>query len=302
MDWIQAAVTEEFAASGTDAYRIADGEGCRIERFGDGLIISHAAEAVPASVLKEVSQWLERTGVRVRRMYARRLVIAPGKRDAPQPIGCRSGEHTCIVHEAGLCYEVDFLAGYSCGLFLDQRANRAVLRAAKADRLLNLFAYTCSFSVAGAAAGAKTLSIDLSRAALERGRRNFTLNGLSLEGQRFIADDVFAVLPRLARRGEKFDAIVLDPPTFSRARNRIVFQAERDYGRLMELAFACAAPGALVLLSTNCAKLDEFQLRALGRQHAFAPVVFIGSPALPDIPTGRGAATVWMRVGPGKLP
>ncbi len=301
MDWIQAALVEEFAASGTDAYRIADGQECRIERFGDGVIISHAADVLPANILEELSQWLERTGLMIRRIYARQLVVSPGKRDAPRPIGRSPCEHTCTVHEAGLRYEVDFLAGYSCGLFLDQRANREVLRAANADRLLNLFAYTCSFSVAGAAAGTRTVSIDLSKAALERGRRNFTLNGLSLEKHRFIADDVFAVLPRFARRGEKFDAIVLDPPTFSRVRRGMVFRAETDFGRLIELAFACAAPGALVLLSTNCSKLDEFQLRSLGRQHASIPVTFIASPVLPDVPVGHGAATVWMRLGSGKL-
>ena len=131
MDWIQAALVEEFAASGTDAYRIADGEECRIERFGDGVIISHAADVLPANILEELSQWLERTGLRIRRIYARQLVISPGKRDAPRPIGRSSCEHTCTIHEAGLRYEVDFLAGYSCGLFLDQRANREVLRASE---------------------------------------------------------------------------------------------------------------------------------------------------------------------------
>jgi hypothetical protein len=119
-----------------------------------------------------------------------------------QSVGRPSHQHTCVAHEERLCYEIDFLAGYSCGLFLDQRANRRRLRATKAERVLNLFSYTCSFSVAAAAGGAQTLSIDISKAALDRGRRNFALNGLSLEGHRFMADDAFDVLPRLARRGE----------------------------------------------------------------------------------------------------
>ena len=100
----------------------------------------------------------------IERMYARRLVIGPGKDDAPRPIGCSPRQRTSVVHEEGLCYEIDFLAGYSCGLFLDQRANRRRLRAANVENLLNIFAYTCSFSLAAAACGARTLSIDLSRA------------------------------------------------------------------------------------------------------------------------------------------
>ena len=296
MKWIHPALAEEFTSLGTDAYRIADGEECRIERFGDGVIISRAAEALAPGILEELGTWCGRAGVSIERIYARRLVVGPGKDDTPRPIGRVPSQHTSVAHEEGLSFEIDFLAGYSCGLFLDQRANRSWLRASNARNMLNIFSYTCSFSVAAAAGGARTLSIDLSKAALERGRRNFVLNGLSLEGHRFIADDAFDVLPRLARRGEKFDAIVLDPPTFSRGRSGRLFRAERDYGRLIELASACATSGAVILLSTNCSKLDDSQLRTLGSRHVPAPVTFFASPALPDIPAEHGAATVWMRI------
>ena len=296
MEWIGPGLVEEFAAAGTDAYRIADGEGCRIERFGDGAIISHNTEEPPSGILEELATWREKAGILIERIYSRRLVIAPGADDVPRSLGRLPPQHTAVVHEEGLRYEIDFLAGYSCGLFLDQRANRRQLRASKVANLLNTFAYTCSFSVAAAAGGARTLSIDLSKAALERGRRNFALNELSREGHRFVADDAFDVLARLARRGEKFDAIVLDPPTFSRGRNGRVFQAQRDYGRLIELAVPCAAPGAVILLSTNCSKLGASELRALGSRHVPAPVTFFAPPPPPDIPAQSGAATLWMRI------
>jgi 23S rRNA (cytosine1962-C5)-methyltransferase len=296
MKWIPAALAEEFASAGTDAYRIADGQDCRIERFGDGVIISHTAEEPPSGILKELTAWCGNAAVLIERMYTRRIVIGPGKDDAPRSIGRPPRQGTSVVHEEGLRYEIDFLAGYSCGLFLDQRANRGRLRAANVGNLLNIFAYTCSFSLAAATSGARTLSIDLSKAALERGRRNFALNGLSLEQHRFIADDAFDVLPRLARRGDKFDAIVLDPPTFSRGRRGRIFRAESDYGRLIEMAFDCAAPGAIILLSTNCSTLNASRLRALGTRHVSAPVTFSASPALPDIPVEHGAATVWMEL------
>jgi 23S rRNA (cytosine1962-C5)-methyltransferase len=296
MNWISRRLAAEFTTLGTDAYRIADGEECRIERYGDGAIISHAGRSPASGILEALSEWGKRAGPVLERVYARRLVPAPGKNDAPRFMGGIFHQHACVAHEEGLGYEIDFLAGYSCGLFLDQRANRRKLRASKVKSILNLFSYTCSFSVAAAAGGAETLSIDISKAALDRGRRNFALNGLSLDGHRFIADDAFEVLLRLARRGEKFDVIILDPPTFSRGRQGRLFRVERDYGRLIGLAFPCAVPGGVILLSTNYSKLNRPRLETLGKRHVPVPVKFSATAALPDIPTAHGAATVWMHL------
>ena len=104
-----------------------------------------------------------------------------------------------------MSYGIDFGAGYSVGLFIDQRENRRFVRDVTPRTLLNCFAYTCSFSVVAASVGAKTVSIDLSKKSLERGRENFALNALRTDDHRFVTDDVMEVLPRLARRGEKFD-------------------------------------------------------------------------------------------------
>ena len=82
--------------------------------------------------------------------------------------------------------------------------------------------------------GAETVSVDLSRRSLTRGEENFERNGIDPKaGHRFFADDVLAFLPRLARRGEKFDAIMLDPPTFSRNQKGAAFQVQRDFGQLV---------------------------------------------------------------------
>ena len=296
MKWISPGMAQEFARADTDAYRIADGETCRIERFGDGAIVSDANGVAPVAIVDELAAWCQRAGVSLRRTYARRLVPAPGRQDVPEALGSAAPPHSGIAQEEGLSYGIDFMAGYSCGLFIDQRANRRRVRTGCSGRLLNLFCYTCSFSVAAAAAGARTVNIDLAKSALDRGRRNFALNNLSTEGHSFIADDVLEVLPRLERRGEKFEWIVLDPPTFSRGRKGKILRLESDYGRLIELACACASPGAMVLLSANCSTFDTGKLKAFGRGRLGSGPTFFEPDRLPDIPAKRGASTVWMQI------
>ena len=116
-----------------------------------------------------------------------------------------------------------------------------------------------------ACSGASTFNIDLSKKYLARGRENFALNNLSTVDHRFIADDVSSVLPRLARRGEKFDAIILDPPTFSRSPGGKTFQVEHDFEDLLIDALALAERDAHVLVSTNCSALSEHALEVMAR-------------------------------------
>src|SRR5262249_8024368 len=134
-----------------------------------------------------------------------------------------------IVTERHLKFWLDFGAGFSVGLFPDQRENRSYVRRMAPERVLNCFAYTCSFSLSAAYVGATTLNIDLSKKSLARGLENFGLNNLPTMGHRFIADDVMEVLPRLVRKGEKFDVIILDPPTFSRSPGGRTFHVNNDF-------------------------------------------------------------------------
>lgn len=296
MKWLDFAVAAELAAQGTDAYRIASGREGRIERFGTGIIISHQWEDVPEAWTDELMQWITRSEAGIAMIYQRQLVHAPGRDDAPRLLWGDPCLSRCLARENGLTFEVDLLAGYSCGLFPDQRANREKLVALKPKRVLNTFSYTCAFSVAAAASGSETLSVDLAKSSLGWGRRNFELNNLALDGHRFIADDVFDVLPRLARRGDRFDAIILDPPTFSRGRKGKVFRVEKDYIRLVELAAACAAPGAWLLLSTNYTGFDATSLREIAQAVLPGRLNFATSPTQPDVPAGQGAATVWVQL------
>ncbi|MGH8099714.1 MAG: class I SAM-dependent methyltransferase, partial [Chthoniobacterales bacterium] len=146
-------------------------------------------------------------------------------------------------------------------------------------------------------AGAVTLNIDLSGKSLARGRDNFALNNIPTTNHRFIADDVFAILPRLARRGEKFDAIILDPPTFSRSHEGKAFQVERDFEKLLIATLEVAERNASILLSTNCSALRDRALEVMGRyclKLSRRAGNFHRVPPLPDFPPGAGASTVWL--------
>jgi len=171
-----------------------------------------------------------------------------------------------LVRENGVDYELSFEEGYSVGLFLDQRDNRRRLLtghvaadfpvALAGTEMLNVFAYTCAFSVCAARAGARTTSLDLSKKYLAWGARNFEINGLDPAAHDFIFGDAFDWLRRLTKKGRRFAVIVLDPPTFSKSKQSGTFRAEHDYGKLVAASSPLLAPGGVLLTSTNAAQLD----------------------------------------------
>ena len=172
------------------------------------------------------------------------------------------------------------------------------------SRILNCFAYTCGFSVAAAKAGVHTTSLDLSKKYLEWGKRNFALNGLDASAHDFIYGDVFDWLRRLAKKGRAFDAVLLDPPTFSQSKESGIFRADKDYDRLVALALPLLKPEGMLFASTNCATLaPEAFLATLTTaiQRAGRRIVqqhYVPQP--PDFPITRAEPaylkTVWLRV------
>ncbi|MCE0482959.1 MAG: class I SAM-dependent methyltransferase [Methylacidiphilales bacterium] len=300
MEWVSPDVLAGLEAEGTDAHRLATGPDFWLERFGANLLLSYQTEKGRDELLAEIGQRCAGYGLEVQRIFGKYLPLAASERGAPvllrEEMG---GTLETEAREAGVRYGLDFGGGYSAGLFIDQRANRARVRTSQPKRLLNTFAYTCSFSVVGALAGAETVSVDLSRRSLTRGEENFRRNGLETDGHKFIADDVLGVLPRLARRGERFDTIILDPPTFSRNQAGKAFQVQRDFDQLVVLALEVAAPGARLLLSVNHSEMQVADLERAGRgalRMAGRSGRFQASAALPDFPMGHGAKTVWLEV------
>jgi len=301
LEWISPATFAALAAQGTNAHRLASGEGAWLERFGEDLLLSYQTEPNRDAALAELDARCAAFNYTPRRVFGKYLPTQAAERVAPDLLrGEKGGPMETEVTEAGVRYGLDFAGGYSAGLFIDQRENRARLRAWKPRRLLNTFAYTCSFSVVAALVGAETLSVDLSRRSLTRGEENFSRNGLDPKaGHGFIADDVLAVLPRLARRGEKFDAIVLDPPTFSRNQSGAAFQVQRDFEKLVTQALEVAAPAAKILLSVNHSGMRVADLEWAAR-HALklsgGVGDFLASAPLADFPPGHGAKTVWLEL------
>lgn len=299
MKWIPASLPKALESKGTTAHRIATGEGEWIERYGSrALICTPQREAPARRLLPRLESWSREADILLEAVYYKPLVHNPGEENIPRLIHGPAGLPTNFtVHESGIAYEVNLANGYSTGLFMDQRMNRLHLASLGPRSVLNGFAYTCAFSVAGAKAGAtETTSIDLARKALDWGKHLFELNGLPTDGHHFIADDVRKVLPRLARKGTRFDTIILDPPTFARSKKSGVFRVEKEMPGLFAMALEVAAPGASILLSTNCRSLGTAELKAIAQRGAAEKglsILLRQVPAPPDIPGHAMPSTLW---------
>ncbi|MDB6076969.1 MAG: class SAM-dependent rRNA methyltransferase [Akkermansiaceae bacterium] len=289
---LDAAVSKRNALSfpGTDALRLIDGEGdglpgLELETFAGKWLLSTRDRTPGPAVL----EWLRD---QQRTVYWKQL--DQHQKESPRWVAGPEQEAPFPVRESGLAFEISFQSGYSQGIFLDQHDNRAGVRERMRPgmTLLNTFSYTGAFSVFAAAGGATTTTLDLAQPYLDWAKRNFVLNDLDPARHYFCKGDTFHWLQRFAKQGRKFDAIVLDPPTFSRDQDGTVFRVEKDYGRLAALAFSCLAPGGWLLACTNCRQLPpaafEKQIRAVSTKalkirHAPMPADFTAEPYLKSL-------------------
>jgi 23S rRNA (cytosine1962-C5)-methyltransferase len=171
-----------------------------------------------------------------------------------------------VVQEGACRFIVNLKAHLDTGLFLDHRITRKmVAQRAPGKRLLNLFAYTGSFSVHAAKAGARaTLSVDLSNTYCNWARRNLELNQIEALTHRIERADVLVWLEQEIARGGRYDLIVLDPPSFSNSKKMSdSFDVQRDHARLIGQCMALLDAGGELLFSNNLRsfELDE-KLRA----------------------------------------
>jgi 23S rRNA (cytosine1962-C5)-methyltransferase len=144
------------------------------------------------------------------------------------------------------------------GLFLDHRPLRQYLvENCQGKNVLNLFSYTCALSVAAAKGGATVTSVDMSNTYLQWGYENFLLNDIDPKKHVFYQADVLKELAVRKEKGENFDLILLDPPSFSNSkRMEEDLDIERDHPILIRDAMGLLAEGGLLIFSTNKRKFE----------------------------------------------
>ena len=333
-----------WKACPTNAFRLIHGAsdgwpGWFLEKLGD-FLLSQSESPLSARQNEELSRLAKTFSARgvYHKMLSRQVRRTTTADSSPQLVFGEAAPERFEILENGIRYEMSFNEGYSVGLFLDQRDNRRrfltghiaasfPLHVGQASRLspsisakifkefgdrrdacptmLNTFAYTCGFSVCAAKAGTRTTSLDLSKKYLEWGKRNFALNGLDPAAHDFIFGDTFDWLWRLAKKGRAFDAVVLDPPTFSQSKEHGTFRAEKDYGKLVTAALPVLKPGGVLLASTNAADwppenfLADVETAVHAARRKILQRHYVPQP--PDFPISRTEPaylkTVWLRIG-----
>jgi 23S rRNA (cytosine1962-C5)-methyltransferase len=287
----------------TTAYRLCNGEGDRapgfvMDRYGEAAIVRLDTEAWAPHLEAIVHALQEPLGDRGIRSIALRL-------DAPAKGGSKlrlllgpPPPDRLFVREHGVRMEVDLAMGQKTGAFLDQRENRARVRALARGRrrALNLFSYAGGFSIAAALGGARHVtSVDVASAAHASAQRTFRENGVDPSPHTFVSADAFVFLAQARARGERFDLVISDPPSFAPS-ERQKPRAEGAYRKLHAAIGAVLDEGA-ILCAASCSShvsLEDFLATlddaTLGRDDLSAREVFgqpSDHPSLPAWPEGR---------------
>jgi 23S rRNA (cytosine1962-C5)-methyltransferase len=260
---------------GVTAYRVLDGRGdgvpgVYLDRYGPAAVLNiHAdAELSREAVTTAAQLTLDLLGpagleaVYVKPFARDRSQLggrSPDESRAAAPRVGRRQPEALVVQEHSSRFEVRLYDGHSTGLFLDLRDHRLALSQRRPPRVLNLFAYTCAFAVPLAAVGARVTNVDVSARYLEWGKRNLALNGFEPPVARFFRMDAFEYLAYAARHlEERFDLVILDPPTFAagdRRRGVKPWKAVDDYPALVLAAMRVLAPGGSVFAASNTREL-----------------------------------------------
>lgn len=256
---------------GLEAYRVYDGDleayPLSVDRYGGQCYVSVYQGAAPESIERYAALIAAALEVPAAAVHCKLRARQSGSNQYEK---LDAAGREFAVAEYGRRFYVNLTDYLDTGLFLDHRETRRMVgEAARDKRVLNLFAYTCSFGVYAATAGATRVdNVDLSNTYLDWGRRNFTLNELDPTAYGFLRADALEFL-REARVPAAYDLIVLDPPTFSNSKMmRDVLDTQRDHTELINGALRRLAPGGTLYFSTNYRKfkLDEEALRGTARE------------------------------------
>ena len=287
---------ELTGAGDLSAYRLVHGDadgtsGLAVDRYAEVAVV----HADSASILEDLLAGQDNPLASVcQSAYAKihprnvsRLSLDQRQRLAPDAPVWGPPRDEVEVSENGVRYLVRPSVGLSVGLFLDMREVRQWLRSVASGRtVLNLFAYTCSMGVCALLGGARrVVNIDISRPYLEWGKANYALNACPVDRQDFIYGDALDWLRRFARRGQTFDLVIVDPPSFSST----PFSVTRDYPMLVAAAAALVSSGGVLLAATNHAatsdaRFDQWLWSGLSQADRGGRMIKRWHEPLPDFP------------------
>lgn len=202
-----------------------------------------------------------------------------------------------IIEEDGLRYLLDLGRKQNTGLFLDMRLGRRWVREhARGQRVLNLFAYTCGFSVAALAGGAEhVVNLDMAKAALARGRDNHRLNDHDLSRVSFLGHELFKSWGKVKRHGP-YDLIIIDPPSFQKGS----FALTRDYQKILRrLPELLSAEGSVLACVNDPDIGSDFLIKGMASE---APELHFerrldNPPEFPDVSPEGGLKVLLFRRG-----
>ena len=254
----------------TTAFRLVDRPDVTVDHFAGLCVlsfyrVSDASEERAAADALLACEGITSVYLKRRPREARRAANENADEVSPPLPLAGAAVEALVAIENGIQFSIRPTNGLSVGLYLDAREARAWVAKHSAHKtVLNLFSYTCGFGLAALRGGAtRAVNVDASRKVLDWGENNSELNQLRPERRDFISGDVFDWLARFAKKHERFDLIVLDPPGFSNAKGQR-FSAQRDYAALVTAAQAVLAPSGLLLAMCNVENLSaaefEFQV------------------------------------------
>ncbi|MBL0729876.1 class I SAM-dependent rRNA methyltransferase [Piscinibacter sp. HJYY11] len=244
----------------SDAVRLIHGEadglpGLIVDRYGDTLCAQFLSAGAERWKKTLADHLLAITGLT--KLYERSDASSRGLEGLPEVTGWLrgEGETELTIREHDWQLTLDVAEGHKTGYYLDQRDSRKLfadtVRHFGCERVLNCYSYTGGFSVAALAGGAtQVTSVDSSAPALARATRHVALNGFDPSRHTALDADVNQTLRDALKRGERFDAIVLDPPKFAPTVSHAE-RAARAYKDINRLAFQLLAPGGL-LFTYSC--------------------------------------------------
>ena len=258
----------------TSSCRLIFGEadflpGLVVDKFSDVLVVQSLAlgiDKMKMTIIRLLEEVLAADGVKIRGVFERsdaKVRLQEGmeqnKGFFPLDGGPVPESTQTEIVENGIRYLVDFENGQKTGFFLDQKYNRlAVQKLCKDARVLDCFTHTGSFALNAAYAGAKeVIGVDASELGVEQARKNAALNGLENVAS-FVCEDVFELLPRLEKEGEKFDVVILDPPAFTKSRNSIK-NAIKGYREINLRGMKLVKDGGY-LCTCSCSHFMDYEL------------------------------------------